>query len=167
MPALFRINTLGLCAAAWMLCIATSAPAQDTNHHQHGGQTATQALQRGEKWPTDAVLRQNMDHIRQTMTASQDAIDQARLKDQDYLRLAETIDKSTADIVKNCHLSKEADAAFHSMVLSALHQDAELMRVAPKTQVKRIAALGVLQSLRHYGDYFQHPGWSIAPAKAR
>ncbi|MES2089476.1 MAG: hypothetical protein V4532_05800 [Pseudomonadota bacterium] len=164
MLSIFRINTLGICAAAWMLCIATSAHAQEA-HHQHDGLAATPALQRGEKWPTDAVLRQSMDNIRQAMMASQEDIDQARLKDQDYLRLAEIIDKNTADIVKNCHLSKEADAAFHSMVLSTLRQDAELMRIAPKTQVKRVAAMGVLQSLRHYGDYFQHPGWSIAPAK--
>jgi hypothetical protein len=63
--------------------------------------------------------------------------------------------------VKNCKLSKEADAAFHTIVLADLSQSAELMRTSPKLKVQRAGALGVLQALRNYGEYFQHPGWSV------
>jgi hypothetical protein len=107
-----------------------------------------------------------MDSIRQAMLASREAIDKERLGAQDYQRLAATVSRETSNIVKNCRLSKEADAAFHSIVLADLLHGAELMRTSPKVQAQRAGALGVLQSLRNYGEYFQHPGWTIDPAKA-
>ena len=71
------------------------------------------------------------------------------------------MNKDAADIVKNSKLSKEANSAFHSIVLADLVQSTELMRASPKAQVQRAGAFGVLQSLRHYGEYFHHPGWDF------
>lgn len=63
--------------------------------------------------------------------------------------------------MNNYNRSKEADSTFHSIVLADLMQSTELMQVSPKAQVQRTGAFGVLQSLRHYGEYFQHRGWDI------
>jgi hypothetical protein len=110
---------------------------------------------------TDEVLRRGMDNIRQVMIANREAIENERLSTQDYQRLAAAVNKEAADIVKNCKLSKEADKAFHSIVLADLTQSTELMRASPKVQVQRAGAFGVLQSLRNYGEYFQHAGWDM------
>jgi hypothetical protein len=56
---------------------------------------------------------------------------------------------------------KEVDAASYSIVMADLIHGAELMRSSPKIQVQRAGALGVQQSLRNYGKYFQHSGWRL------
>lgn len=135
--------------------------------HKPNERGAQFSLNHGQKWGTDAVLRQGMDNIRQVMAASQEGIEKERLSAQDYQRLAGVVNKNVADIVKHCKLTKEADAAFHGIVLADLTQSAELMRISPKLQVQRVGALGVLQALRNYGEYFQHTGWSMGGVKGR
>ncbi len=135
--------------------------------HRHDGHATVKTLKPGEQWPTDDVLRQGMDNIRQAMAASREAIDKGQLDAQGYQRLADAVDQNAAHIVKNCKLSKDADAAFHSTVLSHLASDSELMRTSPRLDVKRVAAMGVVQTLRNYGQYFQHPGWSVPAGEAR
>jgi len=39
------------------------------------------------------------------------------------------------------------------------------MRASPKIQAQRAGAFGVLQSLRNYGQYFQHSGWKLDEVK--
>src|SRR5574340_192425 len=164
--AILRLAGLGVGIATGLISLATPVYA-DGNPYSSGAQSgsAAPALKQGEKWATDEVLRRGMDNIRQAMVANREAIEKDRLGTRDYQRLAEAIGKDTADIVKYCRLSKEADTAFHSIVLADLTHSTELMRSSPKVQVQRAGALGVLQSLRNYGEYFQHPGWDIAPAK--
>jgi hypothetical protein len=127
------------------------------DQHTHDAHSAAPALEQGRKWATDEVLRRGMDGIRQAILANREAIEKEHLGVQDYQRLAAAVNKDAADIVKNCKLSKEVDSAFHSIVLADLMQSTELMQVSPKAQVQRAGAFGVLQSLRHYGEYFHHP----------
>lgn len=155
MHTILRLAGLGICVATGLMSLA--APAYADTHTNH----AAPALKQGQKWATDDVLRRGMDNIRKTMLANREAIEKERLGTQDYQRLAAAIDKDAADIMKNCRLSKEADEAFHSIVLTDLTQGTELMRISPKVPAQRAGALGVLQSLRNYGEYFQHPGWDM------
>jgi hypothetical protein len=164
MLAILRLAGLGVCVATGLITLAAPVYA-DEHTHTEGVHGAAPALKQGQKWTTDEVLRRGMDTIRQAMLANREAIEKERLGAQDYQRLAATVSKETANIVKNCRLSKEADAAFHSIVLVDLLHSTELMRTSPKVQAQRAGALGVLQSLRNYGEYFQHPGWTIDPAK--
>lgn len=166
MLAVLRSTGSKVYGAIGLIFLATLVYAED-HTHQPSQPSAGHSLKQGEKWATDAALRQGMDNIRQAMTSSQKAIDQERLGAQDYQRLAEVVDKNVADIVKNCKLTKEADAAFHTVVLADLTSSSQLMRTSPKIQAKRAGALGVLQSLRNYGEYFQHPGWSMGNGTAR
>ncbi len=165
MLAILRLAGLGVCAATGLISLAAPVYADELTH-KTGAHSAAPALKQGQKWATDEVLRRGMDTIRQAMLANREAIEKERLSTPDYQRLAATVSKETTNIVKNCKLSKEADAAFHSIVLADLMQSTELMRTSPKVQVQRVGALGVQQSLRNYGKYFQHPGWSIDPARA-
>lgn len=157
MRAILRLA--GLCISAATGLISPAAPVYAAEHtHTHG---AAPALKQNQKWATDEVLRRGMDNIRQSMIANREAIEKARLGTQDYQQLAAAVGKDTADIVKNCRLSKEADTAFHSIVLADLTQSTELMRASTNVQAQRAGAFGVLQSLRNYGEYFQHPGWDL------
>jgi hypothetical protein len=165
MRAILRLAGLGVCVATGL--IPVSAPVYaDAQTRKDEGHRAAPAVKQGQKWATDESMRRGMNAIRQTMIANHEAIEQARLSTQDYQRLAAAVGKETADMVKSSRLGKEADAAFHAIVLTDLTQSTELMRISPKVQVQRAGALGVLQSLRNYGEYFQHPGWDIGPAKA-
>lgn len=166
MPAILRSTSLKVYGAMGLIFLATQVFA-DEHSHEPGERNAKSTLNQGRKWETDEVLRQGMDNIRQLMTASREDIEKERLSVQDYQRLAETMDNNIANIVKNCKLTKETDAAFHSIVLADLNQSTELMRKSPKFQVQRAAALGVMQTLRNYGEYFQHTGWSMDVAKPR
>lgn len=139
----------------------------DEHAHKPSERNAERTMTPGKKWGTDEALRRGMDNIRQAMTASLEDIEKERLGAQDYQRLAEVVDKNVADMVKNCKLTKEADAAFHNIVLTDLTQSMALIRTSPKIQTQRAGALGVLQSLRHYGEYFQHPGWHLGTVKLR
>ena len=160
MRAILRFAGLGVCIATALISAAAPVYA-DGQTRKDEGHRAAPALKQGQKWATDESLRGGMNNIRQTMIANREAIEQERLSTQDYQRLAEAVGKETADIVKNSTLSKEADAAFHAIVLTDLTQSTELMRASPKVQAQRVGALGVLQSLRNYGEYFQHPGWDL------
>jgi hypothetical protein len=102
-----------------------------------------------------------MDDILRSMAASRADIEKECLNAHDYQRLADMVDRNATAIVKNCKLSKDADKAFHTIVLNDLTGGAQLMRSSPRLQAKRVGALGVLQSLRNYGEYFQHPDWSM------
>ncbi len=160
MFALSRLAGLGICVATGMMSLA--APVYAAEHeHKHEAQHAAPVLKPGQKWASDEVLRQGMDNIRQAMLANRVAIETERLGAKDYQQLAATVSKETANIVENCKLSKDADTAFHTIVLADLMQSTEMMKTSPKTQAQRAGAFGVLQSLRHYGEYFQHPGWKI------
>ena len=164
MLAILRLAGLGVCVATGLMALAAPVYA-DEHMHKEGTHGAAPALKPGQKWATDEVLRGGMDSIRQAMLANRDAIEKGRLGAQDYQRLAATVSKETTRIVNTCKLSKETDAAFHSTVLADLLHGTELMQTSPKVQVQRAGALGVLQTLRNYGNYFQHPGWTIDPVQ--
>lgn len=160
MLAAIRSTSLKVFCVIGLICITTQARA-DEHSHKSSEHSSKQPLSQGTKLETDAVLRQGMDNIRQLMASNRDAIEKDQLRSQDYQRLAEAISKNTTHIVKNCKLPKKTDAAFHTIVLADLTQSTEIMRASPKYQAQRAAALGVLQTLRNYGEYFQHPDWRI------
>lgn len=120
---------------------------------------AVSTLNQGKKWETDAAVRQGMESIRDAMAAHQERIAKDQLSAQDYQKLAALIEKNVASILANRKVSKEAGNAFHVIVMLDLTQNVELMRAGLKVSLQRVGALGMLQSLRNYGDYFQHPGW--------
>lgn len=166
MSAVFRLKNVKTLGCAGLILFASSVYAEG-HSHERGEHDAAPVVQAGKKWETDAVLKAGMDQIRQAMLAARADIEANRLKSADYQRLGQTLEKHLADIVQNCKLSPKADSAFHKVVLADLTRDASLMRTSPKVEIQRLSAQGVLQTLRHYGDNFQHPGWQLdTPATA-
>ena len=156
---LTALRSAGLAVAVMgMLFLSSTTYA---GQHAPDQNTAGSSVRQGTKWETDAVLQRGMDAIRQAMTARQAGIRDDRLSASDYQQLAAIVDKNLAAIAKNSKLGKEADAAFHKIVLPDLTLTTEMMRSSPKPAMQRVGALGVLQSLRNYGEYFRHPGWDM------
>lgn len=152
-------------AAGWLGLAMPGLAAEHAHDHAPDAHTPAPALKPGQKWATDDTLRRGMESIRNTMGARQEAIEKGRLGTQDYRQMGAAVHKSIVEVVSKCKLPKDADAALHAIVLHDLVQSTELMRKSPKVDTQRAAALGALQALRNYGEYFQHPGWSLGPAK--
>lgn len=157
---ILRLKSLKVLGSIGLICLATQVYAEE-HSHEAGEHKAAFSLNQGKKWEGDAVLRQGMEAIRQAVTANQEAIEKNRLGTQDYQRLADTVNNNIASIVNNCKLTKDVDEAFHTIVLADLSGSADMIRTSPKIQIQRAGALGMLQALRNYGTYFQHPGWRV------
>jgi hypothetical protein len=154
-------------AAIGMLIMGSAIGANEHHSHHDSNERKTQQVAKPtKKWETDEVLRQGMDNIRQAFMNNQAAIRQDRLTPQEYKQLAETIEKNLGEIVKNSKLAPQADAALHAIVLTDLIGSSKFMSTAKKRSIQRANTLGVLQSLRLYGGYFDHPGWEIDGTKA-
>lgn len=143
---------MGLLVCATLACAGEPARAPATGKPTNATSSAPQ-------WETDAVVRLGMDNIRKLMLAEQSAIQEDRLTAQDYQRLAQAIDQHLLTMARNRQLAPAAQAALDKVVLSDLNHSLNLMRTGTKVGLQRTGALGVQQSLRHYGTYFQHPGW--------
>lgn len=142
--------------------IGATAHADDHRHQLSSEPAQTAAARPKIKWETDGIVRQRMENIRQAVAAKQADIKQDRLDSRGYQQLAEDINTNVGHIIKDCKLTQAADAGLHAVVLSDLTRSSELMRTSPKRGAQRAGALGVLQSLRLYGEYFEHSGWSMA-----
>lgn len=153
------IAVLALFGTTW---IGEAAYADDDRHQVSSERQQVFTTRPAMKWETDDVVRQRMENIRKTVAANQAAIQRDRLESSDYQQLAEGINANVDHIIKNCKLTQAADAALHTVVLTDLTRSSELMRTSPKRAAQRAGALGVLQSLRLYGEYFEHPGWVTA-----
>lgn len=146
---------------ALVLIFSTVSAHADGYVYKPNKPASEKTLKLGEKWSTDEVVRLGMDNIRQAVSVSQGDIIQGKLNSQDYLAIADAVDRNVTDMVKKCKLSPDADKAFHIVVLVDLKGSVEFMRVSRNVQTQRVGALAVLQTLRNYGKYFQHNGWSF------
>lgn len=120
----------------------------------HAPASSPQAmLEQGNRWATDAPLREGMEGIR-TRVAELRAKD--RFAISDYRSLANALDARIAGIVANCKLAPDADASLHA-VLAELGAAATEMRgrwPEPARGLHRAK-----QALDVYQRTFDHPGF--------
>lgn len=154
-------TTRSLCIAALALSLAGAAQAGHEHHHGHdAGEPQKLQLNAGKKWVTDAPLRQAMSEINQAMAKALPLIHKHQFTDEQYQALAATVNQKVAFAVENCKLDAKTDAMLH-LVIADLTAGAEIM--SGKTAKDRHdGAVQVLQALKAYGHYFQHPGWRVA-----
>lgn len=153
-----------LALAAFALLTGASLPAlaADAHHHHDDSHASEHTLQlkAGNKWATDAPLRQAMDGINRAMAKSLPLIHHQRFGDADYNALASAISRNVAYAVEHCKLAPDADAQLH-LVIAELLAGAEAMEgqtAAPRHD----GAVRVVQALKSYGKYFRHPGFKAA-----
>ena len=151
---------LSVFLVALFLAAASNIHAAETHHHHHAAEPAKLQLNAGKKWATDAPLRQAMNDINQAMAKALPAIHKNQFGNEDYQALAATISARVGDAVAQCKLEPKADAMLH-LVIADLMAGAGIME-EKSTQTRHDGAVKVLEALKSYGKYFQHPAWNVA-----
>lgn len=152
---------LSILLVALALAAASNIQAAEAHHHHHGGaEPAKLQLNAGKKWATDEHLRLAMNDINQAMSNALPAIHTNQFGDGDYQTLAATVSAKVGYAVEHCKLDPKADAMLH-LIIAELMAGAEIME-GKSVQARHDGAVRVLEALKSYGKYFQHPGWKIA-----
>ena len=149
-----------LSAAALLGIGATAALAQEHSHAahaHHAKETPQLTLNNGNKWETDANLRQAMDRIRDALSAELHAIHTGKATAEQYRALAMKTNDQIAFMVKNCKLEPKADEMLH-LVLADIIAAADAMSGKDIGEARK-GAEKIAAALENYGTYFAHPGW--------
>jgi hypothetical protein len=152
------IRMASLIAVLVSLPTAFVLAAETTHQHEHGATTAKLHLKDGKKWQTDDVLRQSMTNIKDAFAPHLAAVHQNKLDAKSYDELAAKVNSEVANIVKNCHLEKDADEMLH-LVIADMLAGADAMSGKDRKATRQAGAVQVVQALDSYGEYFDHPGW--------
>lgn len=156
----YRNSRWLIVAAAFALGVVPAHAAEQAHGHDtHGAATLT--LDKGQKWKTDAPLRQGMQDIKAAVQPHLHAIHGNTLKAATYQALAKRTETQIAFMVKNCKLAQDADAQLH-LVIAELGAAAEAMAGKDKAQSRQQGALQLVHALETYGEFFDHPGWSVS-----
>jgi hypothetical protein len=135
-----------------------SLQAAEHRHADHGHQSpAKLQLDQGKKWPTDEVLRNSMNALRDGFAERIEAIRKGTLGAAQYEALGADVQAEVANIVANCKLEPKADAMLH-IVIADLLSAAEVMQGKTKGS-PAAAARQAVNALNAYGRYFDHPRW--------
>ena len=152
---------VGLLSAVlvWLVSMSGCAVLHD-GHDGHGA--AQLSLNNGQRWSTDAPLRQGMSKIRDALEPQLPSIRASKLTDPEYDRLAEAINGDVAYMVQNCKLDKQTDAMLH-LVIADILTGTDAMQGKDKQLRRRDGAFKIAAALDAYGRYFDHPGWRALP----
>jgi hypothetical protein len=128
---------------------------QDHGHAVHG----TMELKQGQKWETDAPLRQGMSALHEIVSTSLTGAHANTLTPNDYQKISKDVMTQFTYVVENCKLEPEADAQLH-ILLGNIVQGVEVIEgnvsgEEPEAGLKKLA-----QALNEYGSHFNHPNWA-------
>jgi hypothetical protein len=150
---------------SWLLPVAllatAAAPvlAQDHGHAQHAPAAAAAPAQR---WATDAPLREGMAGIRAAVEAL-GHYEMGHMGPEQAAEQAARIQAHVRDIIANCKLAPEADAALH-LIIAPLMQQAAALQADPR---KLEAIAPMRDALAAYARQFDDPQFAdAAPEKA-
>lgn len=154
-PAIWKL----LAGAGLVFGMAVStATAAEHSAHQHGAEVGKLVLNQGQKWATDAALRNGMDAIRSQMAAALHDIHTGKLSSAGYNALATQLGTEVGGIVAQCKLGPQADAQLH-FVIADLLAGVDAMQGKVKKTPRQRGAVQVLGALDKYATYFDHPNW--------
>lgn len=143
-------------AAAATEAAPQSAAAPADAHAGHASETAAiAALPDGQRWETDAPLRAGMRNLREA-TETLNHYEMGHLDDVQRDNAVEKIDAAIKDMIANCKLKPEADAALHGL-LTKFIAGANAARAGTFSK----AELAPMQeALRQYPRMFDDHDWS-------
>ena len=144
------------------LGVRAQSDGQQAHAHSHGGAESALVsklvLNDGQRWPTDASLREGMAAIRKAFDADHGRIHAGTQTDAQYEALATLIESQVQGIVAHCKLPAAADAQLH-YVVGDLLQGVGLMRGNDPGRSRHDGASRVHGALIAYGKYFDDPTW--------
>lgn len=158
-PAHLVIAALLALPLGTMTGTALAADAAHSHGHSHGHEVhGTMELNQGQKWETDAALRQGMGALHQIVSTGLDGAHTNALTADDYKKLSGEIMTHFTYIVENCELEPEADAQLH-ILLGNIIQGVEVIEGKVSDEQPEDGLVKMAQALNSYGSYFDHPNW--------
>jgi hypothetical protein len=160
----FGTSFVLLLSAALVAPLGVQAQSAGQEVHAHAHADAGSALvsnlklNDGQRWPTDASLREGMAAIRKAFDADHGRIHAGTQTDAQYEALATLIESQVQGIVAHCKLPADADAQLH-YVVGDLLQGVGLMRGNDPGRSRHDGAARVHGALLAYGKYFDDPTW--------
>lgn len=153
-----KIVAILFAAALGMNANVVLAEEHNHEHHQHHDEgTAQLTLNDGNKWDTDANLRQAMSRIRHALSGQLHVIHSGKATTKQYQTLAQKINDEIAFMVKNCKLDPKADEMLH-LVLADIIGGADAMAGNDPAEARAGAEM-VAAALEQYGAFFNHADW--------
>ena len=153
-----NIRQAALALAVALAFVGPAAYGQVVHDHGHAAGEVKLLLNQGQKWTTDAPLRQGMDNIRGALAKNVKAIHADKATPKQYDALAAKVTGEVAGIVQNCKLEPAADEQLH-LVIAELMAGAEAMEGKVKGETRRAGAERIAKALNAYGEHFDHAGW--------
>jgi hypothetical protein len=131
-------------------------PAEHAHGEPHGHAPSALALDAaGERWATDAPLREGMLRIRAAVAATLASHGDRHLDPAVGVQLAEAVDAAVVYLFANCRLPPQADANLH-LLLARIMDAAAALRSDAQAEAGLVR---LLEALEAYPHYFDHPGW--------
>lgn len=146
---------LGLAGALF----AAPAAAQSAAHHDHASHASHDAKPQvpAQRWATDAPLRAGMRNLREA-TETLNHYEMGHLDDVQRDNAVEKIDAAIKDMIANCKLKPDADAALHGLLVKFI-AGANAARAGTFSK----AELAPMQdALAQYPRMFDDHDWSEA-----
>jgi|RhiMethySRZTD1v2_1073278.scaffolds.fasta_scaffold23964_2 hypothetical protein len=153
-----EMRQAALAVAVALVFAGPAAYGQAAHDHGQAAGEVKLVLNQGQKWTTDAPLRQGMDNIRGALAKDVNAIHADKATPKQYEALAAKVTGEVAGIVQNCKLEPAADEQLH-LVIAELMAGAEAMEGKVKGETRRAGAERVANALNAYGEHFDHAGW--------
>lgn len=139
--------------------LGINAIAAETAHDHAQAAQGTMELNQGQKWETDAPLRQGMGTLHEIVTQGLADTQAEKLSADDYQKMSGKIMTQVTYIVQNCHLEPDADAQLH-ILLGQIVQGAEIVEGKVAHEKPGGGLVKLAQALNGYGTHFNHPGWA-------
>ncbi|MFV0456397.1 MAG: DnrO protein [Pseudomonas sp.] len=158
-PLAWGIAVASILAVATGFALAvTSGTVQATEHshghHAHGEQTSISAPD-GQRWATDASLREGMSRIQDAVQQTLPDAPQAPLDAAEAARLQQATHDAIAYMVDHCDLPADADAALH-LLLAELIEGANALS---QTERQEAGLEHIVTALQRYAKTFDEPLW--------
>jgi hypothetical protein len=151
------IITLAITTPIYAKTLATE---HNHDHDQHANASLT--LDHGNKWQSDAPLRQGMKSINDTVMKNVDAFHHDKLTKSDAEKIARHINNQVTYLVTNCKLQPNADATLH-VIIGELLTGASVLEKEPQS-MRGLPA--IVKALQQYSEYFEDNDWNgVEPDK--
>lgn len=138
---------------AWILVAALGTTACDhlRGGHDHSSDHGTLTLNDGQKWPTDAPLREAMSKLKTAV----DAVAEGEAPSAEAAsRVADAVKSQVSYMLSNCKLEPKADGVLHVLIADLMKGADEVGAVSTRTTgIDRIRA-----ALKAYPQHFS-PAW--------
>lgn len=138
-----------------LLTLANHKVIAAEHEHHHEENEAKLSLNEGNKWPIDKSLHIGMTNINNEIANNLQNIHHEQFTDEQYAKLATTLDKQLSFLFANCQLPPLADAQLHTL-LAKVMQGVDTIK---HSNNKKQGAVLIIQALQDYPEYFADPNW--------